>query len=103
MTAARPNAVRSPVFLEGRLQAHLKAESSLGGAHFYFQDVGVEGSQLLGEGTVESPLVCSVESPLVCTQFSLGTEEVVGQVENNLEELYRCFQEEVGGKRDPFS
>lgn len=88
------------MFLEGQLQALLKAESSLGGAHFYFQDVGVGGrTQLWGEG--------KAESPSVRTQFSLGMEEVVGQgsplVENNLEELHRCFPEEVGGKRGPFS
>jgi hypothetical protein len=55
------------VFLEGQLQALLKAESSLGGAHFYFQDVGVGGrTQLWGEG--------KVESPSVRTQFSLFKE-----------------------------
>lgn len=100
MTADRPNTVRSPVFLEGQLQVLSKADSCLAGAHSDFHDVEVGGrTQLLGEG--------KVESPSVRTQFSLGTEEVVVQgsplVENNLEELYRCFLEEVGEKRGPFS
>lgn len=80
------------MFLEGQLQALLKAESNLWGVHFYFKDDGVGGrTQLFRKGNVESE----------------GTEEVVGQgsplVENNLEELHRCFLEEVGGKRGPFS
>lgn len=96
MTADRPNTVRSPVSLEGQLQVLSKAHSCLVGAH----DVEVGGrTQLSGEG--------KAESPSVRTQFSLGTEEVVVQgsplVENNLEELYRCFLEEVGERRGPFS
>lgn len=92
--------VRSPVFLQVQLQVLLKAESSLGHAHFYFQDVGTgERSEVLEEGMVESSWVH--------TYFSLGMEEVVGHgsplVENNLEDLHTCFLEVVGGKGEPFS
>jgi hypothetical protein len=78
------------VFLEGQLQALLKAESNLWGVHFYFKDDGVGGrTQLFRKGNVESE----------------GTEEVVGQgsplVEKHLGELYKCFLDEVGREMDP--
>lgn len=77
----------------------MKAESTLLGTHFYFQDVGVEGKiQLLGAD--------NEENLLVDRHFSLQMEEVEGQgnplAENNLGELHTCFPEEVEEKEGLF-
>lgn len=83
----------------------MKAESTLPGPHFYFQDVrvgegvGVGGKiQLLGED--------NEEKLSVSRHFSLQMEEVVDQEspleENNPGEVRTCFPE-VEEKEDLFS